>query len=350
MKLSHGTSTRYGATLQIGKTAFAASLSWWLATQLSFNNYPYFAPIAAILTVQVTVADSLEKALQRTMGIILGVTVSLLIGHWLMVGTLTIFLVILAGMAISNALRLNNQITTQVAVTSLLVLAFGHSQGYASGRIIETIIGCTAAIGINALVIPPNAIPGAEASLFNLSKQAASTLNAFVLLFSKEGSRLNHSDQVDRLINETRKSIQNLQLAKQSLKFSPFLSKVSSRLEILTYGMNHLEKITVQIRGIRRSLIDLREMEDYRKEIPNLERIFEALQATAACIDHFGEAAIYASSENKGSHSKNIHRAQSIQLACLNELTQATPPHILREIGAILTDLNRIVQEVSSDE
>lgn len=347
MKLSLERLTRFGLTLQIGKTALASTLSWWLATHFSFNDYPYFAPLAAILTVQVTVADSLEKAMQRIMGIILGVVVSLFIGQWLTIGTLSIFLVILIGMSVSNALRLNNQIASQVAVSSLLVLAFGHKQGYAFGRIVETVIGCAVAVGVNAFILPPNAIPSAEASLIQLSKRAASTLDAFDKLYRMEDSPLHADKEVESLISETGMSLQQMQLAKQSQKFSPFRSKARARLEAIAFGMNQLEKITLQIRGIRRSLIELRELEEYKIEYPKIEQIFVAFEATALCIDHFGTTIIHASAESKDRQRSYVKRAQALQLACLHGMTSVQSPLVLREIGGILTDLNRIVQEVS---
>ncbi|GAB3818500.1 hypothetical protein GCM10028895_15840 [Pontibacter rugosus] len=94
--------TRLGLTLQIVKTALAAAVSWIVATTILGSEFPYFAPLASILTVQVTVADSVEKATQRIIGIVGGVAVSLLIGHWLSISSLSIFLVILIGMAISK--------------------------------------------------------------------------------------------------------------------------------------------------------------------------------------------------------------------------------------------------------
>lgn len=349
MKLSYRTFTRYGLALQIAKIAFAAALSWWLASRLMFHAYPYFASIAAIITVQVTVADSLAKALQRIAGIILGVIVSLLIGHWLSVGTFSIFLVILLGLAIAHFMHLYNQIGSQTAISSLLVLAFGHTQGYAFGRVAETIVGCAVAVGINALVIPPNAIPSAEASLIRLSRKAADALRAFVPLSGQKDGGEHPDDAVESLIGEAEKSFQNMQLAKQSQKYSPFLSKMRSRLEVLSYSMNQLEKVTVQIRGIHRSLMELREMDEYRREGSDFERIYAAMKVTAECVEHYGEAAIQASAENKERQRNHIERARTAQLACLNEMTRTASPRIIREIGSILTDLNRILQEVSLD-
>lgn len=349
MKLSYGMSARFGVTLQIAKISFAAALSWWLASRITLYAYPYFASIGAIITVQVTVADSLAKALQRIMGIVLGVVVSMLIGHWLSVGTFSIFLVILLGLAVAHFMHLYNQIGSQTAISSLLVLAFGHTQGYAFGRVVETIVGCAVALGINALVIPPNAIPSAEASLVKLSRKAAATLGELETLYGQDDGGGHPNDAVESLIGETEKGLQNMQLAKQSQKYSPFLSKVRSRLDVLSYSMDQLEKVTVQIRGIHRSLMDLREMDEYRRERPSLERIIGALKATAQCIEHYGETVIQASAENKERQLNHIMQAKTAQLACLNDLERVTSPRMIREMGAILTDLNRILQEVSLD-
>ena len=146
---------KLGLTLQIVKTAFAAAASWLVATSLLHSEYPYFAAVAAIITVQVTVADSVDKATQRIIGIIGGVLLSMLLGHWFQIGAISIFFIILIGMGIAKALRMNQQIISQVAISSLLVLAFGQTkEGYGYERIIETILGSAIAVLINALIVP----------------------------------------------------------------------------------------------------------------------------------------------------------------------------------------------------
>ena len=46
--------------VQAAKTAVAAGLAWFLAADIIGNNLPVFAPLAAVLTVQVTVWDSVS--------------------------------------------------------------------------------------------------------------------------------------------------------------------------------------------------------------------------------------------------------------------------------------------------
>ena len=47
--------------LQAAKTALAAGASWFIAADVMGNTIPVFAPLAALLTVQVTVWDSLAR-------------------------------------------------------------------------------------------------------------------------------------------------------------------------------------------------------------------------------------------------------------------------------------------------
>ncbi|WP_187269992.1 FUSC family protein [Pontibacter qinzhouensis] len=338
---------KVGLTSQIIKTALAAAISWFLATSLLQDEYPFFAPLAAVLTVQVTVVDSLEKASHRLIGIILGVVLSMLIGHWFNISAYSIFFVILIGMALTNALRMNPQIVSQVGVSSLLVLAFGHSHGYATGRIIETMVGSVVAIAINALIVPRNAIPDVEQAIVQLSQKAATTLHYLSLMLKDEVKTAQHGKPiVDELVAQTEKSIQVLRLAEQSLKYNPFLVHKRTRLGRLSIGIRHMEHITVQIRGIRRGLADLRSAGSFKAEYPQIEGLASAIAATSVCIPVFGQILAEPSVSQMTELQNNMKQARKMQTACLADLKEVTSLTVLRDMGSILTDLSRILAEV----
>ncbi|MFT2007662.1 FUSC family protein [Pontibacter sp. 13R65] len=336
-----------GLTSQIIKTALAAAISWFLATSLLQDEYPFFAPLAAVLTVQVTVVDSLEKASHRLVGIIMGVVLSMLIGHWFNISAYSIFFVILIGMALANALRMNPQIVSQVGVSSLLVLAFGHSHGYAAGRIIETVVGSAVAIAINALIVPRNAIPDVEQAIVRLSQKSAQTLNWLALSLKEEvkSSQLG-KPVVDELVVQTEQTIQTLRLAEQSLKYNPFLVHKRTRLARLSIGIRHLEHITVQIRGIRRGLADLSTIESFRKDFPHLGNLANAIAATSSCIPVFGGMVASPSAALAAQLHALVETAKTQQTLCLADLKEAGSLMVLRDMGSILTDLSRILKEV----
>ncbi|RNI22698.1 FUSC family protein [Rufibacter latericius] len=341
---------KIGLTFQIAKTAFAAALSWFVAISFLHSEYPYFAAVAAIITVQVTVADSVEKATQRIVGIIGGVLVSMLLGHWFEIGAISIFFIILIGMGIAKALRMSPQIISQVAISSLLVLAFGQiKEGYAFERIIETILGSAIAVAINALVIPQNAVPEVERSILSYSRLSEVTLNSLAELLDSLGSgRKTGRSEVDTLIKEAQACRKTLDLAEQSLKYNFLLTHKRTRLSQLTETIFQLESITIQIRGIRRSLADIQLSQHLQPEQLYLQQLKQAMQATAQCISAYGHSIVNATHENHLTLAEAIREATEAQARCLDSLHSISSLATLRDIGSILTDLGRIVSETQT--
>ncbi|MFD2999211.1 aromatic acid exporter family protein [Pontibacter toksunensis] len=341
------TLARYGLTLQIFKTALAAALSWFVATNLLEAEYPFFAALAAILTVQVTVADSVDKATQRIIGIVGGVMLSMLMGHWFKVGAISIFFVILLGMGISKALRMNPQVVSQVAISSFLVLAFGQAEeGYALARILETVLGSGIAVLINGLIVPQNAIPDVERSIITFSRLSATTLKSLLVLLDNHGTnRKTGRSEVDALIKQREETHQTLGLAEQSLKYNLFLAHKRTRLSRLAVSISKLEHIVVQIRGIRRGLADLQLNEVFQPEYQNILQLKRAMEATADCVAAFGETMVDPSDTNLLLLNKKIQRARVEQALCLQDIKRISSLETLRDVGSILTDLNRIIAE-----
>ena len=342
--------SRAGLTLQIVKTAFAAALSWFVAISLLHSEYPYFAAVAAIITVQVTVADSVDKATQRIIGIMGGVLLSMLLGHWFRIGAISIFFIILIGMAVAKAFRMNPQIISQVAISSLLVLAFGQTrEGYGFERIIETILGSGIAVLINALIIPRNAIPEVEKSIVTYSNLSAATLVNLTAALDDNGAiRKTGRTEVDALIKEAEACRKALELAGQSLKYNPLLTPKRDRLSQLAENIHQLESITIQIRGIRRSLADLQVNQPFPLEQTYTQQLKAAMEATAQCIAAYGQTAINASAEVQNNLQNAIQQACLEQARCLDNLHHLTSLTTLRDMGSILTDLDRIISETQN--
>lgn len=335
---------RLGLTLQVLKTAIAAALSWMVSTHLSQNDYPFFAPLAAVLTMQVTIAGSMEKAIYRVSGVIGGVVISMLIGHWLKLNAGSILLVVLIGMAITTAFKMPAQVVSQVSVSSILVLAFG--QGYALSRIVETIIGSAIAVLTNALLVPPNTIPAAEELMLKLSNQASVTLKDLVLLWDRKLShRQEIQQEVKELTEQNEKGIEAMVLARQNLRFTPFFTKRRIRLMHLETGMKHLNHITLQIRGIARGIRDLSSYIDDHEASDEITQLNLAIEHTSDCIAHYGKTIIDPSTENLLKLISSVKEAQATQSHCLRILKKYESLTILRDVGAILTDLNRILKE-----
>ncbi|KQL52800.1 hypothetical protein AN964_04210 [Heyndrickxia shackletonii] len=333
---------RFGLTLYVIKTALAAGLAWYAASLISHNQYPYFAALGGILTVQVTVVDSINKGVYRVVGIIGGVFVSVIIREFLPLNAGSITLVVLVGMAIFTAFRLNSQIISQVGVSSILVLAFGGQPGYSVDRILETFIGCIIAVLLNIFLIPPNPIPEAEKRVLDLSKHASNVLKNLAIAYREQCLKPIDMPYVQELVSETEKSYQAVQFAQQSLRFSPILQKRRSQFLALAKVISRYELITVQIRGIACGLVDLD-----RRNSP-MEELIKAISDTAICVGLFAEREITPSAELKEKLAFSIEQAKSYQNKCLHIIHQLDDLTVLRDIASILADLNRILVEVNS--
>ncbi|WP_110955165.1 FUSC family protein [Anaerosinus massiliensis] len=331
--------TRIDANLEVFKIAFAAGVSWMLASSVTANPYPIFAPLAAILTMQVTIADSVEKGVYRVLGVIFGVTIGGFSGSYFEVNAWSIFFTIGMGIAIGRVFRLNSQIISQIGVSTLLVLEYGRSQGYMIGRIEETMIGAGVAVALNIIfsagkssVKVKKTVIHAVARLKNLLEILQTAETTENLSFGLYEAR--------QYVQCIRKDHVNIMQVIQSYRYTPFHREEREKIIEYSLMMNRLEHISFQIRGIARSLVDLSEAKNEWKQFsPVIHDVQICLNIFTRSIEEennnlFRAALIMAVRETRLNFS---HCFLSIQKAY-----EVPVP----EVGAIFSDLGRILDEL----
>lgn len=120
------------------------------------------------------------------------------------------------------------------------------------------------------------------------------------------------------------------------------------RLNQLANSIRQLESITIQVRGIRRSLADLHLNQHLGLEQAYLRQLKRAMGATANCVAAYRLLSVHTTEENLGRLEEAIHQALVEQERCLDILHHVGPPATLRGIGRTLTELGRIVSETES--
>ena len=142
------------------------------------------------------------------------------------------------------------------------------------------------------------------------------------------------------LVQQTEKECENLLLSLNSLRYTPFRKQERKRVEELASVLNRMERMTIQVRGIARSLYDLRIAKGYCLDFN------EVLQATARCIALFGELSVSPSSELEDLLAKSLSEARSSQIKSFLEMRRLTLTDFVPEIGGLFTDLVRILDEI----
>lgn len=219
---------------------------------------PYFAPLAAILSLQVTVKESVSRGLQRVVGVVAGILVALLAVHVMGTSAFSIGILVFVSMIIATRLNLGAQGIPQVAISALLVMTIGASvPGYALARILDTLLGAAVAIAVNALVIPPDFTGIAETALDGLAVAIGQVLlgireDLVDGLETGEANRhLERARAVDRALHRAQSAIHQ---AEASLQWNYLLRHRKDRLMRLRQAIVVLEHSVSQVRGIARTL------------------------------------------------------------------------------------------------
>ena len=139
----------------IAQCAIAAGVAWWLAQQVLGHAAPFFAPIAAVLSL----GTSYGQRLRRVAEVTLGVSVGVLVGDLLVaqVGTGWWQLVVVVALAMSAAFLLDGGqlLVTQAAIQSIVVVALLPDPGDGLTRWTDALVG--GVVGLVAATVVPAA-------------------------------------------------------------------------------------------------------------------------------------------------------------------------------------------------
>jgi uncharacterized membrane protein YgaE (UPF0421/DUF939 family) len=161
----------------IAQCSITAGLAWLLARQLLGHQLPFFAPIAAIITLGLTYGQRLRRGFEVAIGVAVGVAVGDL---WLVLfgtGVWQIMVVCAIAMSLATLLGAGQLMMTQAGVQSILVTVLTPNPGQAVNRWLDAVIGCTLALLV-ATVAPSAPIrkPGEVAA--RVVAEMATTLDA----------------------------------------------------------------------------------------------------------------------------------------------------------------------------
>jgi len=138
---------------QIGQCAIAAGVAWFIAHDLFGHATPFFAPIAAVVSLGTTYGQRLRRVAEVTVGVAVGVFLADLIvagigsGWWQ--------LTVIVALAMSTAILLDGGqlFMMQAAVQSIVVSTLIPDPGAALTRWTDAVIGGAVAL-VAATVVP----------------------------------------------------------------------------------------------------------------------------------------------------------------------------------------------------
>ncbi|MCK9824216.1 FUSC family protein [Nocardioides cavernae] len=138
----------------IGQCAVAAGVAWWLAADVLGHQLPFFAPIAAVISLGTSYGQRHRRVLEIAIGVAVGVFLGDLVTHLVGSGAWQIALIVAAGMSLIMLLvDAGPLLVNQAAVQGIVVSALAPPAGGAFLRWTDALIGGGVAL-VAATVVP----------------------------------------------------------------------------------------------------------------------------------------------------------------------------------------------------
>jgi len=191
---------------QIAQCALAAGAAWLVAAELLGHQTPFFAPIAAVVSLGTSYGQRLRRVVEVTLGVAIGVFVGDLIVAQLGSGWWQLTLIVALAMSTAFLLDGGQLFVTQAAVQSIVVSTLLPDPGAALTRWTDALVGgAVALIAATAVPAAPLRRPREQASLV-MRKIAALLRAAGEVMVDGEVDRalalLSDARSTDHLIRE----------------------------------------------------------------------------------------------------------------------------------------------------
>lgn len=133
----------------------AAGIAYVLAGLVFTTEHALFAPIAAVVSMGLTAGQRLTRAVEISLGVVLGLLAADLISRVIGVGAWQLTLAVLVAMTVAVAFRTSGLLVNQAAVAAVVVMALVPFQDVGPFvRLGDAVIGGAVAVALNAFFSP----------------------------------------------------------------------------------------------------------------------------------------------------------------------------------------------------
>lgn len=180
--------------------SLAAMLAWLVARHVLQSPRPFFAPVAAIITLGVTYGQRGRRAAELALGVAVGILIADLAVLLVGTGTLQLGAVVLLSVSAAHLLGSSPLIVNQAGISAVLVVAIAPpAHGFAFTRFFDALAGGATALLVGALVLPADPLALLRRAAVPVLEELAATLED-VAAAVRERDR----DAADRALDRSR--------------------------------------------------------------------------------------------------------------------------------------------------
>ena len=272
----------------IVQATLAATLAWIVATEVVGHSLPFFAPVAAMITLGLTQGERGRRAVEVVLGVTLGIAVADLLVIALGTGWWQLALVVALSMTIALLLGSGQMFAQQAAVSAALVATLQPPDGGVSfARAVDALLGGSIALAISALVLPAH--PGRivrEAAAPVLAELAAVLEDVADALTTRSREQVQAALDRGRRIDELARNLDNaLVVGRETALLAPPRRRLLGTVDVYADAAAQIDlavrNVRVLGRGARRAI-------DLDENVP--PEVADALRELAAAVRALGDA------------------------------------------------------------
>jgi hypothetical protein len=162
------------------KTAIAAGLAWPVAQLIpgSVQEYSYYAPLGALISMMPTLMGSLRASLQTVLGLGIGIALAWAVLASPLPGTASVPLAVGLGVLLGG-LRGLGAGRDYVPIAALFVLVIGGAQAdeYSLGYVVQMGVGMLIGVTVNLVIVPPLRFRESANEIIGLRRDIADNLD-----------------------------------------------------------------------------------------------------------------------------------------------------------------------------
>lgn len=243
--------TRAERLLLAAKAAVAAAVAWYLAPFVPFadNEYSYYAPLGALVSMYPTLAGSARAGVQALSG--LGIGIALGLGGlglvlWGAPAVLSIALVIAAGIVVGGVRALGVG-GDWVAIAGLFVLLLGGKAAdeFSLSYLFTMAFGILVGVITHLIVFPPLYLQKASTRLSALSEATTAVLRRLADELTREQPSAVEVDKATHELIPMRGSVaEEVGMARESAKGNPRGRRARRARDLMERRMHALQRTT----------------------------------------------------------------------------------------------------------
>ncbi|MCC3265316.1 FUSC family protein [Arthrobacter gengyunqii] len=329
------------------KAAMAVAIAWTVAPWVPgvAAQYPYYAPLGALVSMYPTISGSAKAGIQTLIGLVTGIALAL--AALLLFGsptTLTIALIVGIGVLLAGIPKLGaGQDYLPMAALFVLVVGIEDPDGYSLGYTVQMLVGVAVGLTINAVLFPPLHLSGAVDGLASLRLALARQLKEMGAAIA-ESWPPKHEDWSNRrteLISFSREVRESVQLAARSSHGNLRSRRHNHDMDADYRALRAMERVTLYVEDMTEVLATA--IWTSPKDMPVPGQLSEQLSAAMlAC----GDAV-----ENWDADSEEYSAARDAVLKLQNDMNTAASPDSPVDVTASLAmSMRRVLRTIRTVE